>query len=222
MSRLIIMSFKLLEPYEGKLSRTVLRGESGSNPADLPDKAISSPLMVGFLVYVDKTVRKFWGELILVTQDLADVVGNAVVKDTIISSSDTVILLDQAKFRDNYNEIAAMLSISKTERNKIFSTNQLDNREGRSPFKEVYIRRGDVGEVYGVEVSLQQYLTYTTEKPEKLAVQNYLAKAGSYPKALEAFIDDLKSSGLFLGDFVKQVNSVDHGSLKKRLKNLKS
>ncbi|MDQ0965428.1 conjugation system TraG family ATPase [Flavobacterium sp. W4I14] len=177
-------------------------------------KAISSPLMVGFLVYVDKTVRKFWGELILVTQDLADVVGNAVVKDTIISSSDTVILLDQAKFRDNYNEIAAMLSISKTERNKIFSTNQLDNREGRSPFKEVYIRRGDVGEVYGVEVSLQQYLTYTTEKPEKLAVQNYLAKAGSYPKALEAFIDDLKSSGLFLGDFVKQVNSVDPGSLK--------
>lgn len=178
-------------------------------------KAISSPLMVGFLVYVDKTVRKFWGELILVTQDLADVIGNAVVKDTIISSSDTVILLDQAKFRDNYNEIAAMLSISKTERNKIFSTNQLDNREGRSPFKEVYIRRGDVGEVYGVEVSLQQYLTYTTEKPEKLAVQSYLAMAGSYPKALESFIGDFKNSGLSLGDFVKQVNSRASGSLKK-------
>ncbi|MEH3115744.1 TraG family conjugative transposon ATPase [Pedobacter terrae] len=176
-------------------------------------KAISSPLMVGFLIYVDKTVRKFWGELILVTQDLADVIGNAVVKDTIISSSDTVILLDQSKFRDNYNEIAAMLSISKTERNKIFSTNQLDNREGRSPFKEVYIRRGDIGEVYGVEVSLQQYLTYTTEKPEKLAVQSYLARAGSYPGAVQAFIDDLKNSGLSLGDFVKQVNSDASGPL---------
>jgi len=174
-------------------------------------KAISSPLMVGFLIYVDKTVRKFWGELILVTQDLADVVGNAIVKDTIISSSDTVILLDQAKFRDNYDEIAAMLSIPQSERNKIFSVNQLDNHEGRSPFKEVYIRRGGVGEVYGVEASLPQYLTYTTEKPEKLAVENYLSRFGSYSDALEAFIGDFKSSGLSLGDFVKQVNSSSSG-----------
>ena len=28
---------ELLEPYERKRSRTVLRGESGSNVADLPD-----------------------------------------------------------------------------------------------------------------------------------------------------------------------------------------
>ena len=27
----------MLEPYEGKLSRTVLRGERGSNALDLPD-----------------------------------------------------------------------------------------------------------------------------------------------------------------------------------------
>ena len=27
-----------LEPYEGKLSRTVLRGEEGSNALDLPDR----------------------------------------------------------------------------------------------------------------------------------------------------------------------------------------
>ena len=30
-------SYKMLEPYEGKLSRTVLRGESGSNTADSLD-----------------------------------------------------------------------------------------------------------------------------------------------------------------------------------------
>ena len=29
--------FELLEPYEGKLSRTVLREERGSNAPDLPD-----------------------------------------------------------------------------------------------------------------------------------------------------------------------------------------
>ena len=30
-------SYKMLEPYEGKLSRTVLRGEGGSNTADSLD-----------------------------------------------------------------------------------------------------------------------------------------------------------------------------------------
>ncbi|WP_443938829.1 TraG family conjugative transposon ATPase [Pedobacter sp. MW01-1-1] len=170
-------------------------------------KAISSPLMVGFLVYLYKTVRKFWGEVMLVTQDLADVVGNVVVKDTIVSSSSTVILLDQAKFRDNYDEIAAMLSITSAERNKIFSINQLDNHQGRSPFKEVYIRRGDIGEVYGVEVSLAQYMTYTTEKPEKLAIEKYLRRFETYSEALNAFIFDFENSSLSLTDFVKKINS---------------
>ena len=32
----------MLEPYEGKLSRTVLRGEGGSNTADLPDSIIEN------------------------------------------------------------------------------------------------------------------------------------------------------------------------------------
>lgn len=38
MSRLLCRnkSIELLEPYEGKLSRTVLRGERGSNAPDLP------------------------------------------------------------------------------------------------------------------------------------------------------------------------------------------
>jgi len=169
-------------------------------------KSISSPLMAGFLVFVYKTARKFWGEIITVTQDLEDIIGNEIVKNAIVSSSDTVILLDQTKFKDSYKEIAALLSISETEQKKIFSINQLDNRSGRGRFKEVYIRRGAVGEVYGAEVSLEQYLCYTTEKPEKLAVESYVSRIGSYPKALDAFVSDLKSSGLSLGEFVTSVN----------------
>ena len=169
-------------------------------------KAIASPLMAGYLLYLYKTVRKFWGEAIVVTQELGDIIGNAVVKDSIISNSDTICLLDQTKFRDNYREIAALLSINETERRKIFTINQLNNKEGRGRFKEVYIRRGAVGEVYGVEVSLHQYLAYTTEKPEKSAVEIYANAFGSYPKGLDAFVADMKSSGLSLGDFVTKVN----------------
>jgi conjugation system TraG family ATPase len=113
-------------------------------------KAIASPMMAGYLLYLYKTVRKFWGEAIVVTQELGDIIGNAVVKDSILNNSDTVCLLDQTKFKDNYNDIAALLSINETERKKIFTINQLDNTEGRGRFKEVYIRRGSVGEIYGV------------------------------------------------------------------------
>lgn len=169
-------------------------------------KAIASPLMAGYILYLYKTVRKFWGEAIVVTQELGDIIGNAVVKDSIINNSDTIFLLDQTKFKDNYDQIAALLSINETERRKIFTINQLDNTENRGRFKEVYIRRGAVGEVYGVEVSLQQYLTYTTEKPEKSAVESYTNRFGSYPDGLDAFIRDFKDSGKSLPAFISQVN----------------
>lgn len=169
-------------------------------------KAIASPLMAGYILYLYKTVRKFWGEAIVVTQELGDIIGNAVVKDSIINNSDTIFLLDQTKFKDNYDQIAALLSINETERRKIFSINQLENTEGRGRFKEVYIRRGAVGEVYGVEVSLEQYLTYTTEKPEKSAVERYTGRYGSYQEGLDAFVTDFIRSGLSLPQFIRNVN----------------
>jgi len=169
-------------------------------------KAIASPLMAGYILYLYKTVRKFNGEAIVVTQELDDIIGNPIVKESIINNSDTICLLDQTKFKDNYEEVARLLAISEVERRKIFTINNLDNKENRGPFKEVYIRRGHSGEVYGVEVSLYQYLTYTTEKPEKLAVESYVRSLGDYPKGLDAFVEDLRKSALPLSGFVVLIN----------------
>lgn len=170
-------------------------------------KALASPIMANFLLYLNKTVRKFWGEIIEVTQELGDIIGNPIVKDSIISNSDTIILLDQSKFKDNYNEIAALLSINETERKKIFSINQLENKEDRARFKEVYIRRGSSGEVYGVEMAMEQYLTFTTEKPEKSAVEIYAGHYGSYPLGLDAIVSDMKNLHLSLPEFINKVNA---------------
>ena len=169
-------------------------------------KAIASPIMASYILYLYKTVRKFWGELTVVTQELGDILGNPIVKDSIIANSDTICLLDQGKFRENYDEIAKLLSITDTEKRKIFTINQLDNKNGRGRFKEVYIRRGNSGEVYGVEVSIYQYLCYTTEKPEKNAVQIYVKQYGNYQEALQAFVSDMQASGLALPAFVAKVN----------------
>ena len=169
-------------------------------------KAIASKLMGGYILYLYKTVRKFWGEAVVVTQELDDIIGNAVVKDSIINNSDTFILLDQTKFKDNFDRIAALLSLNKVEQNKIFTINNLNNKFGRSRFKEFYLKRGSKGEVYGNEVSIEQYLTYTTEKPEKSAVEYYVQKYGSYDTALIKIVSDLKIFGDSLENLVSLVN----------------
>lgn len=169
-------------------------------------KAIASKLMGGYILYLYKTVRKFWGEAIVVTQELNDIIGNAVVKDSIISNSDTFILLDQTKFKDNFEQIASLLSLNQVEQNKIFTINNLNNKFGRSRFKEFYIKRGSKGEVYGNEVSLEQYLTYTTEKPEKTAIEYYFHSLGDYDSALNLFVSDSKKLNGDLQSLVSLVN----------------
>jgi hypothetical protein len=173
-------------------------------------KAIASPMMAGYILYLYKTVRKFNGFATVVTQELDDIIHNPIVKDSIINNSDTIALLDQTRFRDNYDQVAKLLSLNEVEQRKIFSLNNLDNQNGRGRFKEVYIRRGSRGEVYGVEVSLHEYLIYTTERSEKEAVQCYLDKFDTTEAALNAFVEDLKNSGLDLSRFCKQINQLQH------------
>ena len=169
-------------------------------------KAIASKLMGGYILYLYKTVRKFWGEAVVVTQELDDIIGNAVVKDSIINNSDTFILLDQTKFKDNFDKIASLLSLNKVEQNKIFTINNLNNKFGRSRFKEFYLKRGSKGEVYGNEVSLEQYLTYTTEKPEKSALEYYVNEYGNFDKALEIFSAQVKNFKDDMGSMVSLIN----------------
>jgi conjugation system TraG family ATPase len=130
-------------------------------------KAIASPMMAGYILFLYKTVRKFRGECVVVTQEIDDILNNPIVKESIISNSDTIIMLDQSKFKDNFSKISAFLNLNKVEQNKIFTINRLDNKQRRGRFKEVYIKTGATGRVYGVEVSIFEYIAFSTERPEK-------------------------------------------------------
>jgi conjugation system TraG family ATPase len=170
-------------------------------------KAIASPVMASYILYLYKTVRKFRGEAIVVTQEIGDLIGNSIVKDSIVNNSDTICLLDQSKFKENFDDIANLLSITQVERKKIFTVNALENKSNRGRFKEVYIKRGSSGEVYGVEVSIYEYLTFTTERTEKEAVRVYTDKAGNYEKGLTNFVADFINSKISLTDFSNRVLS---------------
>lgn len=155
-------------------------------------KAIASPLMANYIKYLYKTVRKFWGIVGVVTLELDDIIGNVTVKEAIINNSEITIMLDQTKFKERFGDIAQMLGLSPVEQTKIWSINHLDNKEGRAFFKEVYIRRGNKGEVFGVEESPECYMAYTTELLEKNALKVYVARFGGYEKGIEHFCRDWK------------------------------
>lgn len=185
-------------------------------------KAIASPTMANYILYLYKTVRKFWGMAMVVTQELEDIIGNATVKNSIINNSDIVCLLDQTKFKDNYREIADLLSLNQTEQKKIFTVNKLPNREGRSRFNEAYIKRGSMGQVYGVEVSKHEYFTFTTERIEKDALGFYQIVYQNYKTALDNFINDLEASKMKQSIWVKLVFDTLKSKKKSELKELRS
>ena len=158
-----------LEPYDWKLSRTVLRGERGSNAPDLPGKAIASANMAGYIRYLYKTVRKVFGEAVVVTQEVDDIISSPVVKESIINNSDCKILLDQRKYMNKFDQIQALLGLTDKERGQILSINQ--SNDATRSYKEVWIGLGGVqSAVYATEVSKAEYLTYTTEETEKMRV----------------------------------------------------
>ncbi len=109
-------------------------------------------------------------------RNLNDVIDSPIVKEAIINNSDVKILLDQTKFKDRYEDIAAILGLTDIQRQQIFTINALNNHEGRSYFKEVWICRGQHSDVYGVEEAPECYWAYTTERTEKEALKIYLAQ----------------------------------------------
>ena len=172
---LLNRNLTLLEPYDWKLSCTVLRGERGSNAPDLPGKAIAREGMANYIRYLFKTVRKFFGEAVVVTQEVDDIISSPVVKETIINNSDCKILLDQRKYQNKFDQIQNLLGLTDKERSQILSIN-LANAANRL-YKEVWIGLGGTqSAVYATEVSVEEYLCYTTEETEKLELTRLTEK----------------------------------------------
>lgn len=172
-------------------------------------KAIASPLMAEYIKFMYKTARKFWASVGVVTQEIQDIIGSEIVKEAIINNSDVVMLLDQSKFRERFDTIKAILGLTDVDCKKIFTINRLENKEGRSFFREVFIRRGTTSGVYGVEEPHECYMTYTTERAEKEALKLYKAELQcSHKEAIERYCADWDASGINKSlPFAQKVNA---------------
>jgi conjugation system TraG family ATPase len=129
-------------------------------------KAIAREGMAEYIKYLFKTVRKFFGEAIVVTQEVEDIISSPVVKQAIINNSDCKILLDQSKYQNKFDQIQELLGLTEKEKAQVLSINKA-NEPGKK-YKEVFISLGGMlSKVYRVEVSAEEYLAYTTEETEK-------------------------------------------------------
>ena len=140
-------------------------------------KALTSANMSAYIRYLFKTVRKYFGEAVVVTQEVDDIISSPIVKESIINNADCKILLDQRKYLSKFDGIQRLLGLTDKERAQILSIN-LSNDPKRL-YKEVWIGLGGVqSAVYATETSVEEYLTYTTEESEKMQVMELAGKLG--------------------------------------------
>ena len=140
-------------------------------------KALTSANMSTYIRYLYKTVRKYFGEAVVVTQEVDDIISSPIVKESIINNADCKILLDQRKYLSKFDGIQRLLGLTDKERAQILSINLSNDPKRR--YKEVWIGLGGVqSAVYATETSVEEYLTYTTEESEKMQVMELAGKLG--------------------------------------------
>lgn len=156
-------------------------------------KAIAKEGMAEYIRYLFKTVRKFFGEAIVVTQEVEDIISSPVVKQAIINNSDCKILLDQSKYQNKFEQIQELLGLTEKEKALVLSVNKANDPDKK--YKEVFISLGGMqSKVYRTEVSLEEYYAYTTEETEKVKVQGYAKKFdGDIRKGIAALANDLRT-----------------------------
>ena len=156
-------------------------------------KAIAKEGMADYIKYLFKTVRKFFGEAIVVTQEVEDIISSPVVKQAIINNSDCKILLDQSKYQNKFEQIQELLGLTDKEKALVLSVNKANDPARK--YKEVFISLGGMlSKVYRTEVSLEEYLAYTTEEIEKVKMNAYAKKfGGDIKKGIAAMAQDMRN-----------------------------
>lgn len=170
-----VVTLIIMETFISKMRK--LRGIRKMILLEEAWKALMSPNMATYIQYLFKTVRKYFGEAVVVTQEVDDIISSDIVKEAIINNSDCKILLDQRKYMNKFEHIQKLLGLTEKERGQILSINRA-NRPG--PFyREVWIGLGGIhSAVYATEVSAEEYAVYTTEESEKLELHELTRELG--------------------------------------------
>jgi type IV secretory pathway VirB4 component len=179
-----VITLIIMEMFISKMRR--LEGKRKVLTIDEAWKAITKAGMAEFIKYAFKTIRKFNGIPIVITQELDDLVSSAIIKDAIINNADIKILMDMRKFVNKFSQLQDVLGLSEKGRNILLSVNK-DNRE-------LFIDLGGQEmKVYKNELCPEEYFAYTTEGKERVRVMAYAKKYGSYEKGIAQLVNETGS-----------------------------
>ena len=183
-----VVTIIIMEAFINKMRR--LKGIRKVLIVEEAWKALASENMAEYMLYLYKTVRKYFGEAIVVTQEVDDIISSPIVKESIINNSDCKILLDQRKYMNKFDQIQALLGLTDKEKAQILSINQANDPSRL--YKEVWIGLGGTqSAVYATEVSPEEYLAYTTEETEKVEVCQLAEQlGGDMELAIKRLADD--------------------------------
>jgi conjugation system TraG family ATPase len=181
---LMVVTMVIVEVFMNKVRS--LRGIWKMIAIEEAWKAIASAGMADEIRGWVKTLRKYLGKLVLVSQDVEDIVDSPIIKQAVINSSDCKILLDQSKLANRFDEIQKLLGITETQKAEIMSINK-----GHDPgqvYKDCWIALGqNWSRVYRLETSAEEYWAYTSEEKDKVKLEAAAREAGS----LEAGIKEM-------------------------------
>lgn len=146
-------------------------------------KAIMGTQMATYMLELWKTARKHRTAAMVVTQELNDIISSPIIKDSIVENSGVKILLDQRKYLNRFDELAAALSLSENDKSMILSLNRYRPGNGR----EVFFNLGNNKSfVMRLEVSPEEAIAFSSQKKDKERLAAAVEKCGgSYIKAIK-------------------------------------
>ncbi len=76
-------------------------------------------------------MRKFFGEAIVVSQELDDVANSPIIKEAILNNCDCKILLDMRKFQNKFEQIQEMMGLPDKGKAMVLSLNRANDPSRR-------------------------------------------------------------------------------------------
>ncbi len=180
-----VVTLIIMELFISKMRK--LQGVRKVLTIDEAWKAIAKSGMAEFLRYAFKTIRKFNGIPIVITQELEDLISSPIIKDAIINNADIKILMDMRKFQGKIEKLQDVLGMNEKGKTILLSVNK-DNRE-------IFIDiGGQLLKVFKNELCPEEYYAYTTEGKERVKVRQLAEQYGSLEKGIEMLVKEKQST----------------------------
>ena len=141
-------------------------------------KPLSQGQMVKFIKYLYKTIRKFYGEIAIATQDIDDII-NTDAGPAMINNTDTFLLLSHKKKLSLKDKFSKYLSFTESDVSKLYATDK----------RQVFIKMGNLSNVYKVKVSPERYACYSSNGDENEEIYKTYKETENIKMALDNFID---------------------------------